>query len=138
MSLTAPTQGDREILKRLITWRVLGDSLILRLFKNKTGAGVLKGDSVRSYLLSNGTGYAQQTLLAANWTWAPGATGDSIFYPQATFTYTGADSVNGYYVNTMKLPGDSIVVWAEVFSNGPYVIPAGGGTIKVTLQLGMN
>ena len=136
MSLLAPTQGDRELLRRLITWRVLGDSLILRLYKNNA-SGPAKGDSRRSYIQSSGTGYNPITLTTASWTW-PASGGDTVFYPQQTFTYTGADSVNGYFVTTMKLPGDSIVVWAEIFSNGPYILPSGGGTIKITLQLGAN
>lgn len=138
MALVAPTQGDREFLRRTITrYTGLGDSVIIRLFKNKA-AGISKADSVRTFIYPTATGYAQQTLTAASWTWAAGPTGDSIFYPQITFTFTGADSINGYYLSTMKLPGDSIILYAEVFTNGPYVLPAGGGTIKVTPQVGIN
>jgi len=33
---------------------------------------------------------------------------------------------------------DSILMWAEKFVDGPYIIPAGGGTIKITPRIIMN
>ena len=136
MAVVAPTQGNREMLRRMIRQVVLGDSLIIRLFRNKA-SGIAKSDSVRSFLYPVGTGYAQQTLNPASWTY-PSSGGDTIFYPTVSFVFTSGDSINGYVINTTKQPGDSVVLWAEVFSSGAYVVPGGGGTVRVTPQIGIN
>ena len=147
MALTVGDRADREIIYRLIgtnpaasNTSVQGDSLTLRLFKD---ARVLsKGDSKFLFHSATGAGYAYIVLNPTAWTIStlnPG-TGDTNMasYAQQTFTFTGADSVSGYMVWTVKnrgATGDSILMWAEKFSDGPYIIPAGGGTIKVTPRI---
>jgi len=161
MALTVGDRADREILYRMIGSSVggtnsgaMGDTFTLRLYKAR---GVLsKSDSKFYFVQASGTGYAYIPLAPTSWTIQtlnPG-TGDTNIasYAQQTFTFTGADSVAGYYVQCVKARtsgttaptaptagvSDSILMWAERFNDGPYVIPSGGGTIKITPKIIMN
>jgi hypothetical protein len=150
MALTVGNGAEREMLRRIVSkgldgtfTGVQGDTLLLKLYKG--GKVIADGDSKFGIIESNGTGYAMIVLAPASWTIStptPGA-GDTTMasYAQQTFTYTGADSLAGYYVVTVKnrgSTGDSILMWREAFSDGPYIIPAGGGTVKVTLRIALD
>ena len=132
MSIVQPVSGNRETLRRMTRFTTNGDSLVIRLFKDHK-SGIVKGDSVRSFLYPTGTGYAQQTLNPANWTYGA----DSIFYPTVSFAFSGADSINGYMVVSTKMPGDSVVMWAETFT-APYIMGSPGGTVQVAPIIGVN
>ena len=152
MALTVGNGAEREILRRMIgvglagAWSgTVGDTLVLKLYKG--GKAIAEGDSKFGIIASVGTGYAPIILAPASWTInTPNiATGDTTIasYAQQTFTYTGADSVAGYYVTTIRArnattASDSILMWREAFNDGPYIIPAGGGTIKVTLKIALD
>jgi hypothetical protein len=128
------------------TWTgTAGDTMVLRLYKGGKAIGV--GDSKYGLIESNGSGYARIYLVPLSWTVAttlPG-NGDTNMasYAQQTFTYTGADSVAGYWISSIKMrgaggvagSGDSQIMWREAFTDGPYIIPAGGGTIKITPRI---
>ena len=113
-----------------------GDTCVLKLYKG--GPPITKADSKGGIIESDGTGYSPKVLSPGNWgiyMYRVG-TGDTNMaaYATQTFTYTGADSIAGYYITTVKQrgeTGDSILMWREAFNDGPYVIPAGGGMIKV-------
>lgn len=137
-----------------------GDTLCLRLYKSVSKLGVIqpltytpaKADTYRNYLGSN----SPTTMLASNFiflqpaTWTMTTTnrgaGDTVAatYSQQTFTYSSGsgDTAQGYLVTTVASntysASDTILLWAEKFSDGPYVIPAGGGTIKITPKVIMN
>jgi hypothetical protein len=151
MALTVNNKADREILYRLLgtaqdgSWQGKpGDTMKLCLYKGGRAIGV--GDSKYGLIESSGSGYAKIILAPNSWvisTTLP-ANGDTNMasYAQQTFTYTGADSVAGYYMSTMRMRGsltsatsDSTIMWREAFTDGPYIIPAGGGTIKITPRL---
>jgi hypothetical protein len=162
MALTVGDRADREILYRMLGTNlggtaigVPGDTLTLRLFKN--GRVLSKSDSrgwgANPYFIeATGAGYGKIYLQPTGWTIYtnnPG-TGDSSIaqFAQQTFTFTGADSIAGYMLQTVKcrtiaVPtpagvADSILMWAEKFADGPYIIPAGGGTIKITPRIIMS
>lgn len=161
MALTVGDRADREILYRMLGSSVstnntgcLGDTLTLRLFKNNRTLS--KSDSKTGFIAASGTGYSYIPLAPTSWTIStlnPG-TGDTNMasYAQQTFTFTGADSIAGYYLQCVKARtsgttaptaptagvSDSILMWAEKFVDGPYIIPAGGGTIKITPRIIMN
>ena len=143
-----PSRGAIEVLGRLIgdTYGS-GDTLVLRLFKN--GIVPAKGDSIPRFTPANGAGYAPIRLgstVATAWTLSyinPGV-GDTAqaVCAQQTFTFSAADSIAGYYItafsrrNVYRLAqGDTVVIAAEKFGDGPYIIPGGGGTIKVTPRI---
>ena len=167
MSLYVGDRADREILYRMLGSSVggfysgiMGDTMTLRLYKN--GVARSKSDSKGTtnayFIQATGSGYQMIPLAPLSWTIYtnnPG-TGDSniALYAQQTFTFTGADSIAGYYVQCVKARtsntgcsksvapvtgvSDSIIMWAEKFTDGPYIIPAGGGTIKITPRILMN
>ena len=137
-----------------------GDTLCLRLYKSTSRLGVTapnsttpaKSDTYRNYLGTN----SPTAMLASNfiflqpgtWTLATTnrGTGDTVSatYTQQTFTYSSGsgDTAQGYLVTTVGsnnyAGADTIILWAEKFSDGPYNIPAGGGTIKITPKVIMN
>lgn len=141
MALLAGNLGETLMLKRILgdqsVGDTTGDTLYLRLFDNNYTP--VEGDSIGAFTESNGTGYAAidipgDSAGGPGWTYTTGG-GDTVsaIYAQQTFTYTGGDTLYGYYVTTRDgASGDTTVLWAERFTDGPYTIPGGGGTIKVT------
>jgi hypothetical protein len=158
MALEVGDRADREILYRMIGTSVAGsntgcngDTFTLRLYK---GRGTLtKSDSKAYFIQATGTGYAYIVLTPTSWTintLNPGTQDTTMAsYAQQTFTFSGSDSIAGYMVWCVRARtsgtssptaptagvSDSILMWAEKFSDGPYSIPGGGGTIKVTPRL---
>jgi len=144
MALLANNIGEAEMLARIIgahDGSAAGDSLMLRLFK--VDITPAEGDSLLEYVESDGTGYVAiaitgDSTTADAWTYATGA-GDTVSatYIQQTFTYTAGtgDTLYGYYVTSKNEAGDTVCMWAEAFTDGPYTIPAGGGTVKVTPKI---
>ena len=141
MALLAGNEGEILMLKRILgdqgSGDTTGDSLFLRLYDNDYTP--LEGDTWLSFSESDGTGYAAIAIPGdssggSGWTYATGG-GDTVSatYAQQTFTYTAGDTLYGYYVTTRDgATGDTTVLWAEKFTDGPYTIPGGGGTVKIT------
>jgi hypothetical protein len=149
MPFLMPARGGIEALGRLVgDTYTNGDTLVLRLFKN--GINPAKGDSAPRFTAATGAGYAPIRLgsaVATPWTITyinPGV-GDTAqaVCSQQTFTFTGADSIAGYYITAKSArylrlsgqAGDTVVICAEKFGDGPYVVPSGGGTVKVTPKI---
>lgn len=124
MALLVPNVGEKEMLERILNG---ADDLQLHLFE--VDHTPVEGDVVTSYDEVAGGGYAKISLLA-NWTIAGDPTEGS--YPQVSFDFTGAATVYGYYVTSGN---DSILLWSERFSDGPYNIPSGGGSVKITPKI---
>ena len=136
MALLAPNEGEEQMLRYITGNEVFasGDTLKLKLYDNDITPA--EGDSFSTYVESTGTGYGDTTLQGDSWTFAIEA-GDTVHadYAQQTFTYTGGDTLYGYYITSKDDVGDTIVLWAERFTDGPYTIPGGGGTVKVTPRI---
>jgi hypothetical protein len=121
MALKVPNVGEQEFLTRALTY----EGSKLKLYTNNyvcTETSVV-GDFTECAV----AGYAAKTLLSGSWTTSSTAT-----YAEQEFLPTTATSVYGYYVTNSAA---SVVLWAEQFTGAPYVIPAGGGSIKVTLNI---
>ena len=140
MALLANNLGETLMLKRILGEQSQGDTdgdtVFLRLYRGDTTP--VEGDSAAKFTQSTGTGYAAiaipgDTTGGSGWTYATGD-GDTVSatFAQQTFTYSDGDTLYGYYVTTTDDVGDTIVLWAELFTDGPYTIPGGGGTVKVT------
>lgn len=133
MALRAVNEGETQMLRYITGNEVFadGDTLILRLYD--TDVTPAEGDTFSDYTESTGSGYSNITLESASWSFAEEA-GDTVHadYAQQTFTYSGSDVLYGYYITSKDDVGDPIVLWAEKFTDGPYTIPGGGGTVKVT------
>lgn len=139
MALLVPNGGEAVMLERLIGIDIFGagDTLRLWLYKETGTDGTpVEGDTFLSYVLSFGD--SEKILLGdtEDWTLAQGG-GDTVSatYAQQTFTFASGDSLAGYVVTTLSRGGDTMIFWAEEFSDGPYVIPGGGGTVKVTPRI---
>jgi hypothetical protein len=133
MALLVPNEGEIELLKRMLNFTGSAvPNVVLRLYTNNISPA--EGDVVASYTQSTGTGYTHIVLTGSSWTVNSPAGTTTAEYAQQTFTYTGAEAnIYGYYV-TNTHPG-TIVLWAERFTDGPYSIPAGGGSVKITPKI---
>jgi hypothetical protein len=130
MALLVPDVGEVELLSRAVNL-TSPDDCVLHLYTNdKTPA---EGDTVADYTESTGSGYAAETLTGSSWTVTTTTGTTTGEYPQVTFTYTGAEpNIYGYYVTNNA---GTTLLWAERFSDGPYAIPSGGGSVKITPKI---
>lgn len=125
MPLLFPNAGEADFLAIGLGKKAFG-ALTLRLYSNNytPTEATVAGDFVEVA----GGGYAAKALVGANWVIAEGAPTEAS-YPQQEFLFNGdAPDAYGYYVQR----ADGVVVYAERFPDGPYVIAADGDSIKVT------
>lgn len=125
MALLVPNVGEREMLARILNGT---DKSKIHLYQvDKTPA---ETDTAAGYTEVNTGGYALITLSS---TWTIGvADPTEASYVQVSFDFTSAATVYGYYVTDNA---NSILLWAEKFSDGPYNIPSGGGSVKITPKI---
>lgn len=130
MALLVPDVGERELLGRMLN-KNAPDNVVLHLYTNNQTPA--EGDTTANYTESTGTGYAAITLTGASWTIATVAGTTTAAYAQQTFTYTGAEpNIYGYYVTNLA---GTTLLWVEKFTDGPYAIPSGGGSVKITPRI---
>lgn len=126
MALMVPCVGEREILTRALTY----EGSKLKLYTNNyvcTETSVI-GDFTECAV----AGYAQKSLTAGSWVVSTLSNITTASYAEQEFLPTTAVSVYGYMVSNSAA---SVVIWAEQFTGAPFVIPAGGGSIKITLNI---
>ena len=124
MALLVPNVGEKEMLERILNG---SDNLQLHLFQ--VDHVPAEADTVTSYDEVSTGGYASKSL-DATWNISGDPTEGS--YPQVSFDFTGSATIYGYYVTDN---GGSILLWAERFSDAPYNIPSGGGSVKITPKI---
>lgn len=130
MALLVPDVSEVILLETMLN-KTAATDVKLKLYTNNRTPG--EADNLTSYTESTGTGYAAVTLTGASWTVATATGTTTAEYAQQTFTYTGAEAnIYGYYVTNF---GSTQVLWAEIFTDGPYSIPAGGGSVKITPKI---
>ncbi len=128
MAVVTPAAGEAIVLNRLFGKSTTGD-LTLRLYENSVS--LADGTVIGDFTEATFPGYSAITLANASVTVADNAGTETASYPQQTFTATGSgNSVYGYYVTD----GSTQVVFAEVFSDGPYAISNSGDNVKVTVN----
>jgi len=131
MALLVPLTGEINLLGRMLNFAA-SDNVILHLYTNNITPS--SSDTLGTYSESSGAGYAAITLTGSSWVIA-GPTPATAAYPQQTFTYTGAEpTIYGYYVSNN---GITVLEWAEKFTDGPYAIPSGGGSVKITPKISL-
>jgi len=130
MALLVPDVGEVELLSRMLNLNS-PDDVVLHLYTNdKTPA---EGDVLGDYTESTATGYAAETLTGSSWSVSTTSGTTTGEYPQVTFTYEAAEpDIYGYYVTNNA---EDTLLWAERFSDGPYAIPSGGGSVKITPKI---
>ena len=133
MTLVLPDAAEDLILQHFFN-KTAPQNQTLKLFKSNTTPG--EGDTAATYTVADFTGYANISLTGADWTITPGAP-TAAAAPQQTFSSSAdqaAQSVYGYYV-VQAVSG--LLMFAERFTDGPYVIANNGDQIKITPQFTM-
>jgi len=126
MSLLLPYVGDKWILQKSLG----ANNTKLHLFTNNHTPA--KADTVSSYTECGASGYSAITLSSGSWTYT--TQGDEADYATQTFSLTSSATVYGYYVTDTA---GTTLIFAELFSNGPYNIPS-SGSVAVTLHVTAN
>jgi hypothetical protein len=127
MALLVPYVGEQQLLTYMLNKASPTDPKLHLYTNNLTPSG---SDNKVSYTESAATGYATATLTGSNWTITTNVGVTSATYAQQTFTYSAAEpNIYGYFVTDNT---NTILLWAERFTDGPYAIPSGGGSVKVT------
>lgn len=130
MAFVVANDGDNQMIQVILN-KATPENLTLKLFSNNVTPD--KGFTTASLTECSGSGYAAITLAPADWTvtegTGAGVTPTTAACAQKTFTLTGSLTAYGYYLVGAT---SGKLYLAELFSGAPYVIPSGGGTIKVT------
>ena len=133
MPLIVPNGAETFILGYILKKQAPED-LDIRLYTNDHAPG--ESDVVGNYIEAVGAGYLVKNLDSTQWVITPGepSLGE---HPQVSWIFTGGvvGNVYGYYV-TRRVTGD--LVWAERFTNGPYLIQTINDQIRVTPRLTAN
>jgi len=128
-ALLTPNEGEIEMLRRILNYRT-PDNVVLRLFTNNTTPA--EAHTIASYTELAKAGYTSKTLTGVNWTISTSGSTSAGTFAQITFTLTGQCTCYGYYISCS---GGAKALYAERFTDGPYAIPSGGGSIKITPRL---
>ena len=129
MALLVPDVGEVLLLSYALD-KVVPGNVFLRLFTNNYTP--VEGSVYADFTEATVDGYAEIELEGNDWTIATSTGVTTATFAQQTFTFTAASTNYGYYVvNNAK----NQVLWAERFSDAPHVIPSGGGTEKITVNL---
>lgn len=127
MTLKLVDGGKADLLLAFVNKTAQASDLYLELFTSNTTPA--DGDTIGTYVLATGFGYAQKQLAGASWTVAAGI---ATFAAQ-TFTFTGAlGNVYGYLLRKGTAGGLYI---AERFSGGPFNIANIGDSITVNPRI---
>ena len=123
MALIVPNESEVEMLTRM--FRAEGSKL--KLFANNVTLS--ETSTIGSCTECSSGGYAQKSLTTAWTVTTPGGGTSNATFAQQTYTLTSGCTAYGYYVTNSAA---TIMLYAETFTDGPYIIPSGGGTILVT------
>ena len=132
MALLVPNVGEERML-RLITHTTTAAStngnLMLRLYK--TDVTPTSTQTLVDYTEATFTGYAATECTSGSWTITAGAPSDATQSSATTFTCGAAtsESIYGYFLTQQD---SSVLMWAEKFSDGPYVLTNDGDKIILT------
>jgi len=93
----------------------------------------VEGSISTDFTEASGNGYSAIPLTRGSWSVATSTGTTTATYAQQTFTFTGGPvTVYGYYIVHTTTTTD--LLWAEKFASAAS-IPAGGGDIKITLNI---
>ena len=92
-------------------------------------------DGLGNYTESTATNYSAFRLTGAQWTVASGASaGATATYAVQNFNFSAADTIYGYFVTSQQ---KQVLLWAELFTGGPFTLPSTGGTIALTPKISL-
>ena len=106
-------------------------NLRVRLYVNSHSPVVTDTDS--AFTECTATGYASQTLIAANWSGSTSGGVATYTYPTLTFTFTAGlgQTVYGVYLDDAATPTPHTQMAGLL--DVPFAIPSGGGTLTIAL-----
>lgn len=116
----------------MLNFQAASDCEIRLYSNNRTPAAT---DTLAAYTESVASNYSAFRLFGASWTVASGTpVGATATYAQQSFNFSAADTIYGYYVTAQQ---KSLVLWAELFTGGPFTLPPSGGSIAVTPRISL-
>ena len=132
MALTAQISGDVLLLRYMSNHTVPSDCEIRLYTNNRTPAPT---DTLAGYTESVASNYSAFRLFGTQWTVSSGVTaGATATYAQQSFNFSAADTIYGYFVTSQQ---SAVLLWAEIFTGGPFTLPVSGGTIAVTPKISL-
>jgi hypothetical protein len=130
MALVMAVDGKQDALAYAIN-ALAPENLVLRLFVNDIEPAA--ADTEADYDEVTDGGYVPALLDGPDWDYPTDADPSVAVYPTQTFTFEGAvPAIYGYFY-TRETSGRLFA--AERFDDGPYVVPAEGGVLRVTPRL---
>ncbi len=99
---------------------------------NKTPAPT---DTLANYTESVASNYTGFRMFGSQWTVSSGVSaGATATYAQQAFNFSAADTIYGYFVTSQQ---KQVLLWAEIFTGGPFILPSSGGTIALTPKISL-
>ena len=138
MALVVPDVAEVQMLIRLVgdITSLPSRNQVMKLYTSPAG-DILENFTAASFTEATAAGYAAATMVPAGWTAATvSGTSTATYSPDVTFSFTAAETVMGYYVVDTTSP-TPVLLWAESFSGGPFVLPSSGGQIQITPTLSL-
>jgi len=132
MPLVAAISGDVLLLEYMLNVTAQADCEVHLYNNNHTPTPT---DSLTNYTESQANNYSAFRLFGAQWTVASGVSaGATANYATQNFNFSTADTIYGYFVTS---PNKAVLLWAEIFTGGPFALPATGGTIALTPKISL-
>jgi len=125
MALLSPNEGETIALGNIVNKTASGD-VKLQLYSNSYTP--IESSVLSDFTLITDPG--AKTLTGASWTITDGAGS----YEEQTFTFTTGATTYGYVVLDNAA---AKVVWAEEYTDGPYVVPD-GNTVSITPTISLD
>jgi hypothetical protein len=128
MALLVPNAAEGLMLEHIVGKTAI-EAVTLKLFQNNYTP--IETSVAGSFTEATFTGYAAIPLTGSSWSITTGAPSFAS-YAQQTFTSTAgsqSQTVYGYFVVGTST---GTILWAELFTDGPYTIVNNGDAIKVT------
>lgn len=133
MSLLVPNVGEQEMLDAITGKAAADATLLLKLYKSNTTPG--ETDTAATYTVATFTGYSNVTLTNSSWNAATAGAPSYADYAQQTFTSSADQSTENIYGYYVVGGSDTILRWAERFSDAPNPITNNGDLIKITPKI---
>ncbi len=129
MTLTVPQASEVNMLKMIFN-NVSPTEPILKLYVNNVTPG--SSDTASTYTEMSTQNYSAKTVSGSSWSFTAASPSHADFAIQSwTFDGTGGTTnVYGYYVVKTS---SGLLLYAERFTDGPYIITSNGDIINVTL-----
>lgn len=141
MALLAPKFAEVTLLEYMLgksTQATAGQLLHLYSNPHTPSDDSTLSSFLQSGSLVTGTGYASVPLVSSGWSISDPTTNATVTasYTEVVFSFTTGfgtlTQAYGYFVTNST---GTALLWAELFSGGPFTMPTGGGSIAITSRV---